>query len=257
VNGKQDAGGYEGLYARGTTSADGNQHCPPGAPPAPHRMPCAWGWPYQSVNYSFPDKDSTTGSKRLAWGTDWGYLGYETVTTINGNVVTGWPRVSYSVSIVLGPHSQSPTLAMAEQAAVVEATTLSASLGSVRTQGPAGVNRTDEMTYSPAGYNPVYGTWEATADAGRATLTFAVGGAVPLRNPVIVLHGYVGNAVPRKVALNGVPLQHDVDFFASYRPGNNELWLTLDRNLLGSQTLEIASTAVPLTPRGYIPLVRR
>ncbi|MGI8553400.1 MAG: hypothetical protein ACR2PL_21850 [Dehalococcoidia bacterium] len=248
VSSKEDAGGYEGGVGRGLTSANAAQ-CPYDG--VPHVMPCLFAWPYQSVNYAFYDgngnlqPNQTTGDKRLAWGADWGYLGQQTVTTINGNTVHGWPKVSYSTSIVLGPHSTNPTQAAAQQAAVVDATTLTASVGTVVTQGPAGVNRADTMAYSPAGYNPIYGTWEANAANNQATLTFAVGAGAMLSNPVIVLHGYTGNAVPASVTLNGATLQNNVDFFASSRAETQDLWLTLNKNLSGAQTLALGNNSMP------------
>ena len=239
---RQDAGGYSfGPNGRGLTSAA--MPCP--ADPAVgfgHIMPCASYWAYQSVNYSFPNAVSATASKRLAWGADWGYLGQQTVNTINGNTVSGWPRVSYSTYIVLGPHSGNPTKTMAQQAEAINATTLTTPVGFVVMSGPAGVRRPDTIVYSPAGYNPVYGSWEAWADNGKATLNFSVGGGNTLKNPLIVLRSYWGSETP-SVTLNGVALQADVDYFATYLEGTHDLWLTLNKNLSGNQTLAISNTS--------------
>ncbi len=232
---KQDAGGYSfGPEGRGHTSDD--TRCADEG----HTMPCASYWAYQSVNYSFQDVNSTTPSKRLAWGADWGYLGQQTVNTINGNTVHGWPRVSYSTYIVLGQHSDNPTLNMARQAEAINATTLTTPVGSVLTSGPAGVNRADLIDYSPVGYNPVYGTWEASADNGSATLSFSVGGGNVLKNPLIVLRGYSGSETPN-VTLDGVALQAEVDYFATYLEGSHDMWLTLNREVSGNQTLAVSN----------------
>jgi hypothetical protein len=215
-------------------------------------MPCTWGWPFQSVNFAFGDPPEaatiTTPVKRLAWGADWGFLGQQTITTINGTIFHGWPKVSYATYIVLGPHTTNPTWGTAQQASVVNGTTLTASVGTVATNGPAGVNRTDSVTYAPVGFNPVYGTWEATAASNAATLTFTVGGGTPLNNPVLVLHGYTG-AVPPSVTLNGVALVSEQDVFVSYRAETQDLWLTLNRTLIGSQTLAITPEPVAAITR--------
>jgi hypothetical protein len=248
INGKQEAGGYEGLDGRGFTSADVAYRCAADD----HVMPCTWGWPFQSVNFAFgdpPQATITTPVKRLAWGADWGFLGQQTITTINGTVFHGWPKVSYSTFIVLGTHSSNPTWGTAEQASVVDATTLTASVGTVATQGPAGVNRTDTAAFTPVGFNPVYGTWEASVASNAATLTFMVGGGTPLNNPVLVIHGYTGT-VPPSVTLNGVALVSDQDVFVSYRAETQDLWLTLNRALLGSQT--VAITPGPGTAGGAL-----
>jgi hypothetical protein len=187
---------------------------------------------------------SATFSKRLAWGSDFGFLGQHAVTTVNQRTIKGWPAVSYGVYIVLGPHSRMPTLAMAEQAAVIDRTTLTATVGAVATLGPAGVNRTDTVLYRPAGYNPVYGTWEATSANARATLTFSIAGGPPLINPVVVVHGLpfhdgTGGMPPTNVSLDGMPLNIDQDFFASYRADTQDSWLTLNTSLTGDRTLSI------------------
>jgi hypothetical protein len=239
---RQDAGGYEGGDGRGGTSANTALRCPP--TDDNHVMPCAWKWPFQSVNYSFYDengdlqRDKPTASKRLAWGADWGTLGQQSVTTINGNTVSGWPKVSYSVFIVLDRATISPTIATAEQARVVENTTLTATVGTVATSGPAGPGRSDTVSYAPTGYNHVYATWEAIASNNRATLTFTVGGGTPLRNPVVVLRQYSGSATPT-VTLNGSALQPNVDYFATRRADTQELWITIKRAFSGAQTLNI------------------
>jgi hypothetical protein len=241
VSNKQDAGGYQGVDGRGSSSADTTYHCPDG-----YIMPCTWGWAYQSVNYSLDQTNPAraTFSKRLAWGTDFGFLGQQTVTTVNQRTVQGWPKVSYSVYVVLGPHSRTPTMAMAEQAAVIDATSLTATVGTVTTLGPAGVNRAETVLYQPAGYSPVYGTWEATSANANATLTFSIAGGTPLINPVIVVHGLPfsdgsGGVPPTNVALDGVPLTIDQDFFASYRADTQESWFTLNTSLTGERTLSI------------------
>jgi hypothetical protein len=236
---KQDAGGYEGLDGRGFTSASAAYQCSAEG----YIMPCTWGWPFQSVNWSFADTVSTTNSKRLGWGADWGYLGRQTVLTSNGNTVHGWPRVSYSTYIVLGPHSRTPTLEMARQAAVIDATVLSATIGTVTTDGPAGVGRLDSMTFTPTGYNPTYATWDAVADNGSATLAFAIPGDVPLSNPVLVLHGYAPPFGQPTITLDDTLLQNDVDVFVSYRPDTQDLWLTVNRGLLGNHSISVSPAA--------------
>src|SRR5260370_33415330 len=136
---RQDAGGYsDGPAFRGSTSA-AIQCLPLDAPIGfGHTMPCVSYWAYQSVNFSFPPNAmSTTNSKRLAWGSDW-YLGQQTVTTINGNTVHGWPKVSYSTYIVLGPHTANPTFTVAQQAAAINATPLTTAVGSLVRSVPAG-----------------------------------------------------------------------------------------------------------------------
>jgi hypothetical protein len=70
----------------------------------------------------------------------------------------------------------------------VQSLTLTATVGSVATTGPAGVNRSDTTTYAPAGYDPVYGARplrrliqrELEGDIARAMLarTIPEGGTI-------------------------------------------------------------------------------
>lgn len=230
-----DAGGYTGFLGRGLSSATSS--CQDDEGIGAHTLPCVSGWPYQLVNYSFSGVNDPTPDKRLAWGSDFGYLGQSSTDTINSNKVQGWPRVSYSVFITLGAHSDKPTVNTAMQAAAADETTLTATVGTVLTQGPAGINRADTMYSGPAGYNPVYATWEVEADNNQAKLQFRVAG-VPLNKPILVIHNYFGDLVPN-VVLDGVTLANDTGFYASYRADHNELWLTLNTNMLGQHNLAI------------------
>lgn len=239
---RQDAGGYEGADGRGSSSANAASRCTT-APT--YRMPCDWKWAYQSVNYSFYDgggqlaTNTPTDSKRLAWGADWGFLGQQTYTSVNGFTGSGWPRVSYSTFIVLGTHSSTPTVRLAEQVAVVDATSLSATGATVRTQGLAGAGRTDTVPYNPAGYNHVLSIWEVSATAPSQTLQFTVPAGKSLENPVIVVRNYARATPPSSLKLGGVALQPDTDVFASVVPARQELWITLRKNLTGTSTLSL------------------
>jgi hypothetical protein len=247
VTALQNAGGYNNYQApiwRGHTSANMGQICvnDEGAGHGyDHRTPCTGDWAYQLIQYSVASAGETTNDKRLAWGADWGSLGNGgPFTSSNGYNVRGWPRVSYSVCVVLDPHSKNPTQRIALQAKTIRLTQLTATVGTVRTTGRAGVGRSDNKTYIPAGYSPIFSTWEVNTANGNATLKFVVPPSAPstLDAPIVVLHNYASAALPR-VYLNNVLLAANSDYFASLRPGVSELWLTLNRKLSGTHTLRI------------------
>jgi hypothetical protein len=257
----QNAGGYNNYYGgsgtyktgetsnnlRGNTSAKmGPCYNDEGDTPAPgftHNMPCMSDWAYQLVQYSLASAKATTTDKRLAWGADWGSLGYDSLKTINGYTVSGWPKVSYSVYVVLDNHAIAPTQAIAEQAQVVSQTALTASVGTVLTSGPAGVGRTDTMNYSPPGYSPVYGTWEVEAQNNKATLTFNVSGnaSATLNFPIMVVHNYTKTTAPTAISYDGKTLKANEGYFVSLRYDQSELWITLFERLKGSHTVEISN----------------
>jgi hypothetical protein len=145
---------------------------------------------------------------------------------------------------------------MARQAETVSLTTLTANVGTVRTQGIAGVGRTDLQTYNPAGFSPIYGTWEVNALNNQVDLAFLVPGSAPttLDTPILVVHNYTGTASPAQILLDGSALTANTDYFTSLRPSAAELWITLNRHLAGTHNFQIiAATAYGL----YLPLVLR
>ncbi|MBT9100198.1 hypothetical protein KFZ76_21065 [Methylovulum psychrotolerans] len=245
----QNAGGYNNYQAqvwRGKTSANMGQLCinDQGAGPGyNHKMPCTSDWAYQLVQYSVANAAQTTSNKRLAWGADWGSLGNGSFIGINGYGVHGWPKVSYSTYIVLDPHSAKPTQAIAKQAKTISLTSLTTSIGTVRTKGVAGVGRSDNQTYSPVGYSPIYGTWELDAANNNVLLYFGVSNTAPttLDMPIIVAHNYTLVTPPVQITLDGVALVADTDYFVSVRPAQSELWVTLNKKLAGKHSIQISN----------------
>lgn len=240
---KMDAGGYSwGNPGRGSSSAAGTRCTRDGGlNNLAHTMPCASDWAYQSANWSFwdanghPTATGQTNAKRLAWGSDWGTLGQPTVTTVNGNVVTGSPKVSYSTFVVLDTHAKAPTAAAAAQVSTTVATTLTARTGSVRTSGPAGIGRTDTVTYSPAGYNPIFSTWELDAStAGTVDVQIDAPATAYLENPTFVVHGWTSTTAPSAVTLDGTAITAGTGYFASVRTATGDLWLTLNAKARGA-----------------------
>lgn len=247
---QQDAGGYWGTSRWNTTSAAGNA-CTVAIGGVNHLMPCAFNWPYQSINYSLAG-GSATNNSRLAWGANFGFLG-QTQYLVHGSAsyggpladtfASGWPKKSYSTYVVFGTHTGAPVEAQVTQVETVQTLALSATTGSVRTSGPAGAGRADTVTYAPAGYDHVYGALAFAASANALDANVAVGSGT-LRKPLLIVSGYTASSP--SVALGGVPLVADVDYFASLRPAASELWITLDRDLAGATNhLVITPSGVP------------
>lgn len=243
---QQDAGGYFGTGRWNTTSAAGNACAAGGEGPgtSSHRMPCSYNWPYQSINYSFGQaiggsNADVTNNTRLAWGTNFGFLG-QTSYPEQGMAASrsGWPRESYATYVVLGQHTLDPVGAVVSEMESVQATTLSETIGTVRTSGVGGPGRSDTVGYAPAGWNHVYGVWAVDAStvpatAGRIDVNFNVATG-SLAHPIVVISGWTSAALPTTVRYNNVVLQQDVDYFPSVRAGSQELWITLNRNLSGA-----------------------
>jgi len=237
---QQDAGGYWGQDLWNHTSADGDG-CD-----GNYVMPCDYDWPFQSINYEI-GVGSPTQNARLAWGTNFGFLG-QSQYRIRGNgeygggsngtalpgdpMAPGWPKKSYSTYIVLGTHSSDPVGAQVRGVETVQGLALSAAVGAVATQGASGIADSTPRTLQPTGYDAVYGALAFTADGNRLDANIAVGSGT-LRQPLLIVRGYAA-ALPSSVTLNGVALAQDADYFPSVRSDAGELWLTLNRSLSGS-----------------------
>jgi hypothetical protein len=243
---KQDAGGYFGQFSWTRTSANG-QACDttatqfsPGHPL--YLMPCDFNWPYQSINYAI-DANNDTNDKRLAWGAEFGFLGQTSYSGNDGTTINvPTQRESYSTYVTLGLHSATATRAQITQVENAMSSTLSASVGTVPISGPAGVGRSDTRAFQPNGYNRVYGTWEVNAAGGNAMLTLNAAGTGIL-NPMFIVHNHA-NALPASVMLDGTLLTADADYFATVDPANADhadtrVWITVNRNWLGSHTLNV------------------
>lgn len=210
-----------------TTSANGNAG-------DGYVMPWQDSWPYQANAYSI-GVSTPNNNPRLTWGTSYGFLGQTSYDTLNGLVATasGWPRTSYSTYIVLGTHSSDPVGVQLAQIETLQTVVLAATVGSVATTGSAGVGRPDTMTYSPAGYDPVYAALTFNAAAGGIDATIGVGAGLTLNRPLLVIRNWTAGW-PAELRLGGSVLVADSDYHASLRSDSNELWITLNRNVSGS-----------------------
>jgi hypothetical protein len=232
--GKQDAGS-EFSYPFWTETSATTTGCP-----GNYLMPCVdYQWAYQA---NADDADVTAqGDKHLTWGTGYGFQGdsaYEGNDPATTHV--GWPRQSYATYVVLGLHSASVTSAQVAQVENTMDSALSASIGSVLTSGPAGVNRSDTRQYQPAGYNRVYGTWDVDVQlSGNAAITLNAAGS--LMNPIFVLHHH-SSALPGSVTYDGNAQTADVDYFATVDTSDatdTRLWITVNRDWTGSHSLTV------------------
>jgi hypothetical protein len=242
---QQDAGGGRNAFYHdltpfwGTTSASGNAG---GA----NVMPWQDSWPYQANSFSIGPAPNSNNNARLTWGTQYGFLGQQSYDTRNGLVATasGWPKKSYSSYIVLGAHTAGPVEAQVAQVEAAQTLSLTATIGTVATAGPAGIARADTVTYAPAGYDPVYGALAFSAAGNQLDVNVGVGGGA-LNKPLVVVRNFTSATYPT-VKLAGTTLTQDVDYFPSLRPGASELWITLNRGLTGATNrLEILPGAPP------------
>jgi hypothetical protein len=240
---EHDAGGYWAFRTWGTTSSNQKRE-----KDQMGQMPISWNWPYQLDQYElcYPNKesclDSPTNSHRIAWGANYGAVGG---SDANGKYdamgedkkLVGHPYQSYSVFVVLGKHSANVVFAQAREIEIVQTTTLTATVGTVATTGPAGVGRTDTVTLAPPGYDARYSTWNVQASNGRAAFTVTVA-KDSLVDPVLVVSDFTGTAVP-PITVDGAPAVADTDFFASLDTAGKKLWITFRPGWTGTRKITV------------------
>ena len=223
-------------------------------------------WAYQILNYVLPANGST-GSKRLTWGSNWGLPGgfdnygdnslnvrqySQHATSTLGHAYNGTRAdgmlLAYSVFVVLGTHSGGykggtvgQTVTQMENSALA---TLAAVTGTVKTSGPAGVGNAASATatYTPAGYNGVYSTWELVAAGNSidAMLTPAVGKS--LDHPIFVVNGYTLGQLPATISVGNGLATPGVDYFATLDTAHQRLWITVNRSASSAVNLKVSAS---------------
>jgi hypothetical protein len=157
--------------------------------------------------------------------------------------------MAYSVFVVLGTHSGSYTNgAVAQEVTQMEnsaAAARSASVGAVETSGPAGVGGASNatITYTPAGYDPTYATWEIAAAANAANATLTPAANHPLDHPVFVVNGYTSNQLPASISVGSGLTTNGVNFYASVDTNGQRLWITVNRVVSNALNLVVTNSS--------------
>jgi hypothetical protein len=252
---QKDAGGYWFFGNWGKTSANPVKKEKEGQI---FNMPLHFDWPYQLNQYELcyrPKKEGgldleetkkcmndPTNSHRISWGANYGAIGgdkdgkYASFGSPTNDLV-GYPYNSYSIFMVLGKHTDGPVAAQVKEIETVQKTKLEASVGSVITELPAGVARTDLAKLDPPGYDARFSTWNLRAQENAARFSVSVEGG-PLENPVLVIHDYTQSEAP-KVRIDGKPAVSQVDFLPSVDVSRKLLWITLRGALSGKHEVAI------------------
>jgi uncharacterized repeat protein (TIGR02543 family) len=232
-------------------------------------------WAFQLLDYILhPDyAGDTQGAgasiqvsySKLAWGGNFGRIGgdndgnnalddtqYSEHYDSGSDILTGTRApgmlLAYSVFVVLGTHNGSYlTGSVGTQVTQMEnvaQATLSASTGTVASTGPAGVgNATNAtITYSPAGYNPTYATWEIAAAANTVNATLTPAASLPLVHPVFVIDDYTSSVLPASISVGAGLTNAGSDYFASVDTSGQRLWITVNHAISNASPLNLVVT---------------
>ncbi len=226
----QHDGGYGWFYSNWGKTSD--TRVIDAGSPASQLMPAAWNWTYLLNQHQLP---AGTSVKTMGWGMNFGAVGQTSFPSYGyqGNK-SGYPYQSYGTFIVLG--AKAATTNHVAQVERITASSLVATRGLVVTSGVAGAGRTDTVTYAPAGYNHVYGTWDVRTEptTSAAVLTFDPK-AKAIKNPVFRLLDYTKATLPSGVRLGTTALVDGTDYEVSRDA--DTVWLTLKRTVSAPVTL--------------------
>ncbi|MCB9853669.1 MAG: hypothetical protein H6819_11280 [Phycisphaerales bacterium] len=226
-----------------------------------YTMPCVNGWPYQLMNFDWDPGTGkplteATGTKIIAWGTPYGFLGADSFTGMDGATADGRGDRSYSTFIVLGPKSRFNAASgkfdlegdvmesIAEVEALSSATISNVTTGTLVTQRPVGPG-SDEMKTVANGYDDTYAAYFLTADSDRAAFTFTPAAGKPIANPIFVIRDYKADRLPKVTVDNAdVTVNNGADdsgTFVSIDRVNHELWITLNRDVSAATSIVVAA----------------
>ena len=235
-------------------------------------------WAFQILNYVLPAAGPTS-SKRLTWGSNWGLPGgfdnygdaalnkrqYSQHATdplgfaYRGTRADGM-LLTYSVFVVFGTHSGGyqngavgQMVTQMENAALAN---LVAATGTVKTSGPAGIGNAASATvaYVPAGYSPVYATWELAAAGNTVDATLTPAAGKPLDHPIFGVNAYTLGQLPATISVGDGLATPDVDYYATLDTANQRLWITVNRSVASPVNLKVtASGAAPAPVITAIP----
>jgi hypothetical protein len=199
------------------------------------KLPENWNLTYQLNAYQ------GYSSKRATWMMPYGAVGSKTYKTYDNKNAVGFPYQSYAVFCILDKYSEGGTdAAIAEMTSVQTTCKLEAAVGAVAEKGPAGAGRTDEADYKPAGWDPIYATWNVACkdNAADCSLTTGEGGST-LYRPTFVFTHYTAAAAPTTITLDGAPAKAGTALVSLDKAGQR-LFVTLTTTVKGK--VQIAFT---------------
>ena len=223
-----------------------------------YAVPCVGGWPYQLMNFDWDPTsgkpaDEATGTKLIAWGSPYGWLGASAFDLFDyAGTADGRGDRSYATFIVLGPKCRYQGGAGCDGAGDVAATVaavealaaaaLTVSAGSVVTAVPRGPGATQTKSIA-GGYDDTYAVHTLAAAGNRVAFTFAPAAGKPVKNPIFRIQGYTAGAAPivtvdgSAVAVNAGAASSGA--FVSLDGAAGELWVTLNRTVTSAAAIAV------------------
>ena len=175
--------------------------------------------------------------QKMTWGMPYGYMEGQS----GSGTKNGWGQ--YSLSIMFDAQSAGGVLRLQNENLAIHGgkVIVTASQGSVVTTGPIGTKNPSLQTLSPAGYDHNYRAWWLQSNISQQSQITMNVTSGSLLNPTFRIKGM--NQAPAMVVYNGTTLTSNTDYFASYDATNSEAWVTLVKNVSGSNTILFQGSA--------------
>ena len=239
---------------RGATSAtayQGKGNCADLGDPRLYTLPCVGGWPYQLMNFDWDPGSGKppgepTGTKLLAWGTPYGWLGASSFDLFDFSATAdGRGDRSYATFIVLGPRCRydgggactqpgDVATTLAAVSALAAASISGVTPGTLVASAPRGPGATQAKALA-SGYDDTYAVYRLSAEGDRVGFTFTPAADQPVRSPIFVVEGY-RSTQPPTVTVGGVPRTVNTGAstsgaFVSLDVEGQRLWVTLNETI--------------------------
>ncbi|HRW52696.1 MAG TPA: hypothetical protein P5081_07400 [Phycisphaerae bacterium] len=224
-----------------------------------YTAPCVAGWPYQLMNFDWDPGTGkplteATGTKLIAWGTPYGFLGASSFSGMDGVASDGRGDRSYATFIVLGPKARYNAITglydlpgdvmseLGDVEALSAATISNVTAGTVAVQRPTGPGAASVKGVSN-GYDDTYAVFCLNAEANQSTFTFSPAAGDRIENPIFLVQGYSENTLP-KIEVDGTVVSVNNGMansgaFVSLDSERHELWVTLNRDVTDAVSIDI------------------
>ncbi|RYZ02704.1 MAG: hypothetical protein EOO73_30545 [Myxococcales bacterium] len=223
-----------------------------------YSMPCVNGWPYQLMNYDWDAGAAKpiaegTGTKLMAWGSPYGWLGASSYDLFDySGVADGRGDRSYATFVVLGPKCRYEGAQCSAEGDVALVKQAVDALGSAKLEQVTRGKVTASIAAGPgaaqlkklvSGYNDTYAAYYVEASDGGASFTFAPAAGKPVDKPIFVLQNVdIGNRP--EILVGGEPRAVNTGdassgAFVSYSPERRELWITLNETFSQAKVVSI------------------
>lgn len=238
-----------------------------------YTAPCVAGWPYQLMNYDWDPTagkpvDEATGTKLIAWGSPYGWLGASSFDLFDYSATgDGRGDRSYATFIVLGPkvrlnqgipQAGAVALAITEVEALNAATISAVHPGVLVTQVAKGPGASQMKTITN-GYNDTYAAYYLRATSNQVACSFTPAAGTVINKPMFVVQNYTLQQLPT-ITVDGEQITVNVGAgggaFVSLNVATNELWVTLNATVQTAMSIAITGPP-PASSTVYLPFLSK